>query len=124
MRIIKFMAIAALILLCVNCGEDWVSIDSFVIIYTEYTGPNTARVTYKARDFCASSLFGDVLLYNKDDTEQYHIQKESDDKYLSRHRYSVDITVSPDWAPGDRVTVRGRGVYSGIAEFDVPEKAQ
>jgi hypothetical protein len=122
MRIIKCIGIAALILLCTGC-EDWVAIDSFIIIHAEYSGPNTARVIFQARDYCTASLFSNVRLYNKDDREQYHIKKESDQKYTSRNKYAVDITVSPDWAPGDHVTVSGRGVYGGIAEFDVPQTA-
>jgi hypothetical protein len=113
------MSMAAFMLLCMGC-ENWVAIGSFTIIQADYTGPNTARVTYNARDFCTASLYGDVCLYNKNDTEQYRIKKEGDHKYISHHKYSVDITVSPEWEPGDHVTVRGEGVYGGVAEFDVP----
>jgi hypothetical protein len=123
MRIIKLLVMAALILLYVGC-ENWVAIDSFIIINAEYTGPDTACITYKARDYCTESLFGDVRLYNKNIVEQYHIQKEGDQRYISRNKYAVDITVSPAWTPGDHVTVSGHGVYDGIAEFDVPEKEQ
>lgn len=118
---IKILGLAILTAFMSGCTDDWVSWDEHTIEKAEYTGVNTARVIYKAMDGQHPFHGNGVRIYNRDFTKEYTIRKESTHKYSSQSRYRVDITVEPNWAPGDYIHVSGISfVFGGSAGFEVP----
>jgi hypothetical protein len=103
----------------ISC-EDGVTPGEHTIKSAEYTGQNTARVIYKSTDW-NMPLYGDVRIFNANFSKEYLIVHETHADALGRNRYAVDITVTPDWLPGDLVTVEGNGYFIGSAYFEVPQ---
>ncbi|MDR0562987.1 MAG: hypothetical protein LBG73_09910 [Spirochaetaceae bacterium] len=101
--------------------DDWVDWDESTIEHAKYTGPNTAQIVYKSMRCDTLLTHGGVRIYNKDYTKTYKIREESSHKVYGRSKYFVDITVEPNWEPGDHVTVSGGGYFQYSAEFDVPK---
>jgi hypothetical protein len=113
----------ALFLFLISIGNFSIGDSTCEIESIEYTGPNKARIIYETWDEkeLMSLRTGDVFIFNKDYTKRYSIQEESAPYNVGKYRYAVDITVEPEWEPGDLVTVTGRGHYLGDASFNVPQ---
>lgn len=77
-----------------GCGGDWVSPGEFSIKEAEYTGIDTAKITYKA-EFKpgGTSLWSQgVKIYNKDHTKTYDYS-QGDYEIVGRSRFCVTVTL-------------------------------
>jgi hypothetical protein len=91
--VVTIMGIA-LLMFFMGCGGDWVSPGEFSIKEAEYTGIDTAKITYKA-EFKpgGTSLWSQgVKIYNKDHTKTYDYS-QGDYEIVGRSRFCVTVTL-------------------------------
>jgi hypothetical protein len=118
---VAYIACIAVFLLLFGCDDTIKS--PFEILSVEYTGVDTARVVYKAvfNENAVPLKDGDVFIFKGDYKKRYTLKNETAYREWGRNTFAIDITVEPNWEPGDKVTVTGRGFYLGDVSFDVPQ---
>lgn len=122
MKIVYFKVLCIALLFVFTGCDDMVRDDEHTLTEAIYTGPNTARIIYKSIEWGDWNLTsGSVHIYNVTFEKEYFITHETRAENVDTNRYAVDITVRPDWEPGDLVTVSGGGYYFGSVHFNVPE---